>query len=349
MTNTILTTADKEQWKRYLQDVGCQDIFFQYEYMLLNEQESGYNAEMFIYESDDNLVIYPYLKIPLRTFPFFRFTGCHEDFFDITSLEYGGAVMKNPEPNVFTDFLHEFNQYCRNNNIITEFVRLHPSVHENYQTGKEKIKETLYIDLTQDTGTIMANYRKSNRNAISRAQRERIHITRSKNTNHLDQFYTMYITTMKRRRARSFYLYTREYFDRIVESLDNNIELFMAYHHGQAVAGAIFLHRGDMVYYYLAGSKPEFGKYGASNYLMHQAILWAKENGFTTFHLGSGYQPEDSLFWFKSSFTRQSTPYWRYRKIHLPSLYIQFIEAKEKYNQMTNSLADKNFFPIYRG
>ena len=349
MVITIITTKDKEKWVAYLEEVECKDIFFDCEYFRLNEQESGYIGEMFIYENEGNLVVYPYLKIPLHTLSFFSNASEDGEYYDITSLEYGGALMKNKNVDFFSSFLQEFNSYCRANNIITEFLRLHPLMPNEYQLGKEKIKETFCIDLHQSEDDIFSHYGKSNRNAINRSLREKIEIVHSKEKKYVDAFYTIYMKTMKRRHARSFYLYTREYLDRLIESFGNGIELFVAYFNGVPVSTGIFLCGGETVHYYLAGSKPEFGKYGGSNLLLHTAILWAKKQGFSQFNLGSGYQPKDNLLKFKSSFTNTSVPYWRYRRIHSPELYIKFIEAKEAYSKQNDFFLDDQFFPKYRG
>lgn len=349
MTYRILTTEHKKEWEQLLQRVGCPDIFFSYSYFLFNEKESSYMAEMFVYEEGEEVVVYPYLKIPLHTLPFFSIVGSRDPSFDIISLEYGGPLIKSSNPEVFSRFLWAFTSYCTSAHIVTEFIRLHPFLTYPYTNYTERVKETYFINLQNDLAIILAQYQKSNRNCLARAQREGVRVVRSKEKKEVDEFYSLYMKTMKRKNARPFYLYSQEYIDNILTALQEASQLFVAYHKEEAISAAIFLSGGATVHYYLAGSKPEYGKYGGSNSVLHAGIQWAKESGFQRFNLGSGYRPGDSLSRFKSSFTKDQCFYWRYRKIHLPEQYIQFTDAKEHYDAVKNVLTEPDFFPKYRG
>ncbi len=349
MVYRIITTTDQNEWERLLQSVNCTDVFFSHLYFSLNEKESGYPAELFVYEEGENIILYPYLKIPLHHLPFFPMTRSQDSYFDITSLEYGGFLLKSTDPEIFQRFLWAFTSHCTSAHIVTEFIRLHPFFPCPGQNNIEKVKDVYVIDLQQDLLAITMSYKKSNRNCLARAQREEVVVVQSKEKKAVDDFYYLYMKTMKRRNARSFYFYSREYIDGLLESFNEAGQLFVAYHHEKAISAAIFLSGGPLVHYYLAGSQPEYGKYGGSNSVLHAGIQWAKQNGFRVLNLGSGYRPGDSLSWFKSNFTTQTKPYLRYRKIHLPELYIQFTDAKEHYDAVKNVLAEPDFFPKYRG
>jgi len=84
----------------------------------------------------------------------------------------------------------------------------------------------------------------------------------------------------------------------------------------------------------------------ASNLLLFEVALWAKRRGIKYFHLGGGYQPNDSLFKFKASFSPQQEQYYIGKVIHHPEYY-QYLNTR-RLAARGDSANDLEFFPEYR-
>ena len=99
------------------------DIFFTRDYGKLSETIQAGTSELFEYRSSLGTIRHLFLKKPL-----IRPNGIYYEL--ITPFRYGGPLITTcragKEALLVEEFSQAFGNYCRDNRIVSEFVRFHP-------------------------------------------------------------------------------------------------------------------------------------------------------------------------------------------------------------------------------
>lgn len=359
--------AEKEVWGEKIAALPS-DVFHTPEYLMTFEQcpagetkiNFGGEAHLFVYGDEDDFIIHPFFKRELGNLPFYAAVPqAQKPSYDIASpYGYAGPIMHVTHPEVEGDlwkrFLSEFHEFCIKTNIVSEFVRLNPLL-KNYEplsnvaSGIKESGAVVYVDLTTSEDVIWKNLKKSNRNSITRAMHENVEISKTKNRGDVDEFYRIYNENMDQRKAKKMYYFPREFYDSLFDLLKENISLFAAKHEGKIISASLFIGRKDFIHYFLSGACPETRYLGSTNLLLYEALLWAKKQGYKTFNLGGGYLAGDSLSRFKSTFSKATSTFYTYRKVHDESKYQALCVARDEYDKsIGKSLIESDYFPIYR-
>lgn len=257
-----------------------------------------------------------------------------------TPYGYGGWVV---EGSVHQELSCEYEVFCQQEGIVSEFVRFHPvlnnaaSLSESYEI--RQLGPTVALDL-KSKDTIWQNITSKNRNMIRKAQKNGIIISHGNTLDLYKKFEIIYKETMDRDEASPYYYFEQSMYDSLREDLPGCAEVFYAELDGEIIATSIILGANGRLNYHLSGSKAEYRSLAPSNLLLYEAACWGAENGFKTFHLGGGVgSREDSLFKFKKSFFRGE-----------PLQYAIGcrIFDEELYRELCNSGSGGVFFPGYR-
>jgi serine/alanine adding enzyme len=360
--------AEKKAWKDRITTLSPRDVFYMPEYLMAFERcpasetrtNFGGKAHLFVYGDEDNFMVHPFFKRDLQDLPFYASVPpAQKPAYDIASpYGYAGPAARvthhNIERALWKGFLNEFHKFCAENNIVSEFVRLNPLLknHEQLSSIAGGVKESgtvVYVDLTAGEDALWKNLEKPNRNCITRARRENVEISRTNKKDDLEAFYKIYNESMDRRNAKKMYYFPREFYDLLFDSLKENISLFVAKHEGEVISASLFIGEENFIHYFLSGTCPETRSLGSNNLLLYGAMLWAKGQGYKTFNLGGGYQAGDSLFRFKSTFSKTTATFYTYRKVHDESKYHALCAARDNYDKsIGESLIESDYFPRYR-
>ncbi|HLC65811.1 MAG TPA: GNAT family N-acetyltransferase [Candidatus Nanoarchaeia archaeon] len=352
MHQKILNSDDASAWNRLLGKVDKKCIYYTPEFARIAESHFKGVSELFFYGDENNYVVYPYLKKRVNELPFF--SDVEEVFYDISSFEYGGPALhcqdKSMEKELFSNFIDAFHSYCLKANIVTEFARLHP-IFGNHMLLQEKnpqnvkeIHDIVYVDLTEPEETIWANFDKENRKAIRKAKRDGVTVEIAEDRNAVEEFRRLYTMNMDKWGARKEYHFSVDYFERLLKEMDGNATLFVSKHNGKIVVGSLLLHKFDIAYDYLRGADPDFLGYRPNNLIVYEIIKWAKKAGYKYFVMGGGYKSNDSIFRFKSLFSKKTKPFYRYSFIHNNEAYEFLCDAFRRKAQAL----EPDFFPLYR-
>jgi predicted N-acyltransferase len=351
-------TNDYKEWEQLCLSASNCDIYFFPQYIKIYEQNGEGEGYCFVYyDSEDSYVLLPFIRRKINDLDIFK--DLNETYYDIISpYGYGGPFIANnadhKDENLCEGFLEEFNKFCAASSIVTEFCRLHPLL-QNHDFLRNHIQiqarnETVYIDLTQERDTLWKEIRKGHKSSIKKAQKYNIEIIEDKTFKHLDVFVNLYSLTMNKRGAKSYYYFPRSLFKNTIKFLNGNVKLFIARYNSKIISAALFMHYGDYIHYHFSGSDPEYLYLCSNNLLIYEVALWAKGNGFKLFHLGGGVDaPEDSLFRFKSGFSKHRSTFFTYAKVYNKSVYEYLCKKKiehEKQNNIQNNKSE--YFPIYR-
>jgi lipid II:glycine glycyltransferase (peptidoglycan interpeptide bridge formation enzyme) len=315
------------RWDDYLNlfKPDQQDIYYTAQYCKLYETEDS-KAKLFLIRQGSKVGIYPFLLKKIQ--------GYHkDDLFDIeTPYGYGGPIINNNDKAFERLFEEKFLEFCQEKNIVAEFIRFHPFMH-NHNLFKENIevvhnRKTIVVNVEKDIEKIWnEDISSKNRNLIRKAEKSGLIVEVD---NDYETFIDMYNKTMTKVSAADYYFFDKEYYNHTQEN-KNNI-LMLVKMEGKAVAGGIFMGMGDYFHYHLSGSLKEFLKFSPNNLMLWEAIKYAHKKGFKKFHLGGGATKDegDNLFKFKKNFSKEVFDFYIGKRVHKPEEYNYLITQWEK-------------------
>ena len=356
------------RWNKLLQKVDSKDVYFTPNYMELFENTSseiyhnfGGQALLAFYGNEDEFVLYPFFKRRILELDFCKSAVSYcEDIYDIISPWFFSGILISDSctevvsRDIVKCFLERFHEYCIKENIVSEFMRLNPFI-KNYELLRDKLEgvtfsgDVVLIDLKQSKEKILATFKKSNRNCISKSRNYGVNVFQSTSKDNIDSLYELYTSTMKRVGASNKYFFPKTFFYNIFELMENNATLFIAEYNEIPIAASIFLNNSGIVHYYLSGLDVDYKKLCPTNFILYEAIMWAKDGGNELFELGGGYKTGDSLYNFKSSFSKTTTEFYVYKKVHNNELYDYLCSLRSEYENVDLSvLMNLEYFPAYR-
>ena len=161
-------------------------------------------------------------------------------------------------------------------------------------------------------------------------------------------FADLYLATMERLGAPTFYHFPPAYFDGLRAGLDGHCLLFVARWAGRVVAAAVILAYGRLLHHHLSGSDREAQSVAPNNLLFDAVARWGAERGYRLLHLGGGRTPDaaDDLLRFKSRFARPARPFFIGRGIYDDTAHRTLREAWMAAYPERAHLADR-YFQVY--
>lgn len=269
-------------------------------------------------------------------------------YFDlITPYGYGGFLIEGISSKQLEK---EYVDYCRNNNIVSEFVRFHPILknHEMVNNIYDEVYlgKTIAVD-TESPEQIWKNFTSKNRNMVRKAKKAELEVFWARDENIIEEFMKIYNATMDKDVAEDYYYFKKEFYESILNDLKYNAMWFYAKKDKKIAAISIFLFENGNMHYHLSASRREYQHMAPTNLLLYEAALWASYNGYRVLHLGGGVgAKEDSLYSFKKAFNRQSDCHFYIgKKIFCEEVYdklVNYRRGKEGFEEKSS------FFPLYR-
>lgn len=267
--------------------------------------------------------------------------GCYDI---LTPYGYGGFLIEGT-PDI--GFANKYFEYCRENNIISEFVRFNPMTLNwtkcNTLYDVVELGDTIYIDL-RDEEYVWNNFSGKNRNVIRKAIKENVEIHNTTESWIIDEFMEIYNSTMDRDDASDYYYFERDYYESMISNMKGNYEFFYAVKDEKIIAVSIIIFANGRMHYHLSASRREYQKFAPTNLLLWEACKYGIANGYKSFHLGGGVgSKEDGLYKFKKSFNKnENTTYCIGKAIFDQEKYDKLVQCRE-------SIENEGFFPKYRG
>lgn len=323
------------------------DIYFDKKYGKLYEKMENGVAEEFCFQNELGKVKNLFIKreIPLKI------DG--KTYFDIvTPYGYGGPLIINcineKKKELVSEYIQSFTQYCKENNIVSEFIRFHPLIN-NVNDFKEFyevscIRKTLGTNLKDYDDPFQIEFSKSCRKNIRRALKKGVTFEVIEKPSDVGEFKKIYYSTMDRNNATGYYYFDDEYFENIITYFKDNIIIVKAMYEGNTIAQGLYFVYGKTIHIHLSGTLSEYLYLSPAYVLRYAVTLWGKENGYEMIHHGGGRSnsEEDGLYKFKKSFAK-NTEF---------DFYIgKQIWNKEIYNELCNKIkVDEKveYFPAYR-
>ena len=180
---------------------------------------------------------------------------------------------------------------------------------------KITVNPTYISNLQQDEDSLFKRMSKGHRSTLKKALKSNLtfFVVENNIDKYIDDFYALYkntqIRAIKNNKNSSMTLKSKS----IIKSmlLDKEIPAYlnMVYNDKKLASCAIFVHNSDTMIYYIGASDIDLNKnYGASNFLLWESMLWAKNKKINNFDFGgvpsdpSPADPAFGVFNFKKNF-----------------------------------------------
>lgn len=310
------------------------DIYYLYEYAKSFEIHGDGEPYLIFFQAENIKLGYVVMQRDIAESLLFANELDKKTFYDWeTPYGYGGPLVEG----YFTEktrvlFEKELFAYCKENGVISQFIRFHPVLQNQRELPcwieSKYLKDTIVID-TDDTEQILKNMDSKNRNMVKKAQKNGVSVISKPITEYSD-FLSLYYATMERDEAREYYYFTSDYF-RSLENLEENCLLFYALMEQKTIGGAIIFYNDEFAHYHLSGSDMYGREYAAMNLLLYEVACWAAKKGIKRFHLGGGLESEDNLFAFKKKFNKEGrVEFWVGRTVFEPQKYKDLCQVRKK-------------------
>lgn len=308
----------------------------------LQEYKEEGTAETFEFQCEDGKIRYEFNK---------RFAGKveGEDYYDlVTPRGMGGPRMVSciagEEKRLAGAYLKKLEEYCREENIIAEYVRFDPwdkrleGLFGNYYEI-EKYGDLYCNNLERDF--YKEEYNRKTRREIKKAMSWGVHAEFDFNGESIDEFVKLYQNTAIKYNVSAYYRMDRCFIEKYFEMLPGNVFILNAFFEEKVIASVIVLMGVDIAHYHLLGSDPEYRQLHANSLLTYKAAEYAKTLGKKLFDLGGGKRG-GNIETFKLNFVKEENIYTYYvgKKINNEIIYNYLAEQ--------NKNQKEGYFPAYR-
>ena len=347
MPLTVYCMEQKEQWYKVVRSFRNYDVYYLSGYVKAFQIHGDGEPILFLYEGEDVKGINVVMKRDISRDYHFKGLIRENTWFDfVTPYGYGGWLIEGNGDR--GKLMLTYEEWCKKNNIVSEFVRYHP-VLKNYENTLDSYEvlalgNTIAMDLSSSE-LIWANLTSKNRNMIRKAQKAGVVIYNGRYPEIYDKFHQIYNGTMDKDGAEPYYYFEDTFYESILNDLSAEGQVFYAVFNGKVIAASIMLATNGSLNYHLSGSIKEYQNLAPSNLLLYEAALWGCANGCKTFHLGGGVgSHEDSLYKFKKAFYRGKPCRFHIgRKLFNENKYSELVRMRN-----SDKIENSSFFPQYR-
>lgn len=347
---TVYTINQKDEWDSIVKTFKKYDVYYLSGYSEAFKLHGDGEPLLFYYETENLRGINVVMKRDIAHDKHFSGRISEGKYYDLsTPYGYGGWIIEGEDSENGTSvFIDEYTSWCRDNNVVSEFVRFHPVLENASGINKkmymvDSIGKTVAIQL-DNKDAIWERFSSKNRGHIRVAKKEGVAVRNENSKEAFDVFQRIYETTMDRDDASSYYYFDKSFFESIRNDLKGYYTLFTAYLGNQAIASSIMLHADNYMNYHLSGQLFEYRRYAGTNMILYEAAKWGCSHGYDWLHLGGGLGAKKGpLYDFKKSF---------YKKGVDKSFYIgKRITDYKAYQFLINARIEEisdGFFPEYR-
>jgi hypothetical protein len=351
----VISYENKSKWDERISELTEKDVFYDHSYANVYQKMGDGDPYLFFYQNQKGKKLcYAFLKRRINDLPFLKeFVG--EDLYDIVtpSYGYGGPLYDKEEADLIRESRKAFEEYCKSENIITEFIRFHPLLqNQKHLEGLIEVsydRETVFIDLGKSEDEILQHFHKNHKRNIIKANKNGLTFKvfqKEEMLGLINEFYELYTKTMDKLNASKYSYFSTEYLHDLASGFFESSMIGAVFKKEKMVAAAFCMYDGTALHYHLGCSEKEYLNLGSSIFLLHQVALWGKARGLLKFHLGGGHVGRDSLFQFKHRFNViGELDFYIGRKVHHPEAYQNL---REKWEQYYSQEANDQYFPCYR-
>lgn len=347
LTYKLFSLSEKQEWSDYLSRLPehMQDVYFSPEYYEVYEKNGDGKAYCFIYEDEEKIGLYPFLMNKINDLGY----DLDDDYYDIQgAYGYNGVVYSSDDPEFIKKFYSEFNDFCKENNIVAEFTRFHPILkNHNFSESYLNViynRQTVYFDLTNGYDSIFSNYGRQLRRVLKNAVQNNITVKVFENDpEYITTFIEMYSETMNKVSAEKYYHFSYDYFINLINN--NQVIQIVVLKDDLPIASSLCLLGKSMFHGHLAASKKEYLSLHPNEVLFDAQVRYGLEKNKRICHIGGGRttDPHDSLLQFKKHLSKTLNNFYIGTKVYKVEVYNYLINQWEKQNSELIAAYQNNF------
>lgn len=344
---------EKTEWKKLLSNKGITDVYYQYEYVSPISNHLNGVPVLIHYGNDDSGFIYAIIIQDIALDQKFQGVIPKGIFYDAESpYGYGGPIFYGDfevTEAITADFQSNLKKLCREEGLITQFIRFYPLLFEKRSAiiadRMGTYKSTIYMD-TSDKDRVTAQLDSQYRRKIRKATEAGVKIVTDQGER-IDEFIRLYHATMEMHQADDFYFFPKEYYEYLIRNFKDHLILFYAYLDDKVVGASLYLYDQKYMHFHLGGRDVHAPNVPFENLIMVEAAKWANEHGMQKLHLGGGLSEQDSLFGYKKKFNRAGMlPFYIGRSIFDEEKYAQLMRVRAETD--SGFCEDNAFYIQYR-
>jgi len=342
----IQIITEKTAWNSAVKLAKHSDFYHTYCYHELSKNENE-TPILIKYKDEKSCVLLALLVKEIE----------NTDYKDARSVYgYTGVLYLSDKSNFDNDnFREELNEYFLEQRIVSIFSRLHPYLEhqEDVLDGLGVISspgDVVFIDLLEPLEVQRQNYSRRLKTQVNKAQRL-CTIIKGETDIHIQAFIDIYYENMQRVNANGSYFFDELYFHQLMTCpyFETELSLVLCNETQEIIAGALFIKTDDIVHYHLSGIKEEYLGFNPIKLVIDRMRVKSTNDGYKYLNLGGGRScKQDSLFTFKSSFSKHYMPFKLWKFIVNEEAYEFLVNKQKQIEANVDFEIDKEFFPAYR-
>lgn len=362
----ILYAEDSEQskqWSALFSKLPSElkDLHYLPEYGMIYHATYGQKPFAAVLSTPNGMLLQAFVQKKLTGLEFLR--GAARENLDseiANPYGFGGplAVADGESKINFDIFEKNLKIFGEEKQIAAEFTQVTPfQPVEGFLRGcgvsLQKLKEMVVVDLTLSASELEQGLSRGCKSNVNKAKRAGVHVESVACTSeNLALFQELYLKTMERQGATKRWIFPASYFQNCVRFLgDEKTALFFAKIGPEVVAAHFVLHGFNTAYYHFGASDEKYFESRATNLLMWEIILWAKQKGYKNYNLGGGVSntEDDNLLRFKAGFSKKRASLYGYGRVLSEESYQALEKLKLDFEKRHKLIPrDPHFFPVYK-
>jgi len=296
-------------------------------------------------------VLYPFILRPLAAESWAPADSAGWDL--TTAYGYGGPFAWSVASDEARDFWSRFAGWARERKVITSFARLSVFADQllPFDGDVEVNSPNIVRSLEPSEEELWNDFIPKVRQNVRRARSRGCHLQVDCDGSRLDEFLHVYTETMKRRKAASYYYFSRAFFETLIRSLPGLFAFFHVVHEGRVVSSELVLLSRNYAYFFLGGTLADAFELRPNELLQVETFLWCRGAGKKALVLGGGYRGSEGLLKYKRGFAPGGeVPFRIGTKVHDPAIAAKLVEDRRLWEQAHGRSwePEGGFFPPYR-
>lgn len=345
---SIITINEDKKWDCLVKKFKNYDINYLSGYAKAFQLHGEGDPILVYYDDGDIKAIKVVMKRDITKSKYFKAKLPLNTWFDLSTLYgYGGFWIEGNSKKSIEKMYREYDKYCNEKGYVSEFTRFHLlSNHIDLFSGKvEAYSDNIIRSLDLPLDEIFMDFYSKTRTHIRKSMKYGLKIDFDSTGRRLDEFLDIYYGTMRRANAKTYYLFSKEFFEKI-NKLSGQYIYIHALYEGKVISTELVLYGTENCYSFLAGTNKEYFKLSPNSFLKYEIIKWAKQKGLKRFILGGGYELNDGIFKYKKNFAPNGVfKFYVGKKIFDEGKYNKLLKIR----QQEKDFEKTNYFPAYRG
>jgi FemAB-related protein (PEP-CTERM system-associated) len=200
-------------------------------------------------------------------------------------------------------------------------IELRSGANEWLAARADFVANDLYVrwrlPLARDSAQTWARAKKSVQRQIEKARKAGVVVRFGQGPDDMEAYYLLHLRT--RAKKHGMPAQSRRYFHRLWETFGGRgaVQVLLAEHAGQVIAGIVVLAAGEVAHYAYGGSDERHLALAPNNLLMWTAIEWAGAQGYQHFDFGRTAKDNPGLMQFKRGWgaVEEPMPYYYYPQV----------------------------------